>query len=304
MLFRTRPYRPFSNDLNSMIALVQASWQPHRSRDTYFHIGDLFWRLREPDYEQELWLWEDEQERLAGFAEWSVTGRQLEIHRHPEFARSDLERQILAWAEARAVAGTETTPLTTYACDADMVFVTLLHANGYRRQEAYYNHHSRRLDDNLETPCVPPGYTVRHLQGPEEIAMRVEGHRAGWQSTRMTAAIYERMMQQQGYRHTLDIVVVAPDSRFAATCNCWVDEQNSVGMFEPVSTHPDYRRQGLGRAMLLYGMKQLRSLGAIEARVCSRSGNPAATRLYESCGMEIVCRDYQYSKPFEELSAG
>ena len=46
------------------------------------------------------------------------------------------------------------------------------------------------------------------------------------------------------YRSDLDCVVEAPDGTFAAYVLCWYDEDNGVGEFEPVGTHPDYRRRG------------------------------------------------------------
>ncbi|MGA5560099.1 GNAT family N-acetyltransferase [Streptomyces platensis] len=42
----------------------------------------------------------------------------------------------------------------------------------------------------------------------------------------------------------------------------WLDEANRTAEFEPVGTHPDYRRLGLGRALLLHGMHLARDAGA------------------------------------------
>lgn len=298
MLFRVRRYNPGSGDLDAMIGLVQAAWIPERRPNAYYYSGDLYWRLREPKYEQTLWLWE-KQRKLAAFSELSFDAQNLEFQIHPDFAGSGLESEILAWAEAQAVAAPlDALSLNTFAFEEDTPLVDLLQARGYERQENYFNHHRRSLHTPLEEPVLPEGYTVRHLRGPEEWAARVAGHRAGWQSTKMTEAIYERMTHLDGYQADLDIVVVASDAplTFVATCNCWLDSKSGVGLFEPVSTHPDHRRKGLGRALLLYGMEQLRRHDATSAAVCSASGNPASTRLYESCGMEVVRRDFAYRK--------
>jgi len=72
-----------------MVALVQAAWDPERLPAANFHVGDLFWRLREPPYEQNMWLWEDRGE-LAAFAEWDAAKKTLDTQIHPRYAGSDL----------------------------------------------------------------------------------------------------------------------------------------------------------------------------------------------------------------------
>ena len=56
----------------------------------------------------------------------------------------------------------------------------------------------------------------------------------------------------------------------AASAIMGLDEANQAGEFEPVGTHPGYRRLGLGRAMLLHGMQQARAAGATRMTVASR----------------------------------
>jgi ribosomal protein S18 acetylase RimI-like enzyme len=49
----------------------------------------------------------------------------------------------------------------------------------------------------------------------------------------------------------------------AASTIMWLDEANSSAEFEPVGTHPSYRRRGLARAMMLHGMHRARAAGAV-----------------------------------------
>ena len=303
MPYIIRHYRPDADDLPRMIALIQDAWLPQRRPNALFHVGDLYWRLREPAYEQMLWLWEDDGAELAAFMEWDADGMELNFQAHPRYA-GGLESDLLAWMEneapRRQTADASGLPSPgIYAAETDTAFLALLDANGYRRDDHtnHYQNHLRSLHaQTLETPPLPDGYIVRHLNGPEEIEARVAGHRAGWQSTKMTAEIYRRMMAFPGYRTELDIVVVAPDGTIVSTCNCWLDERSGAGLFEPVSTHPEHRRKGLGRALICKGLQQLQALGARTAWVSSVSGNPPSTALYESCGLAVVCRDYAYRR--------
>ena len=284
-------------DLAAMAALLQEAWNPAPRPYTNLHIGDLYWRLRDKLYEQTLWLWEDEHGDLAGFAESLLDGGEatLEMQIHPRWAGGDLSERILSWAEGQAV---PTHKLTAYAAERDDGFRAILDARGYQRTGDYLNFHARRLDDGpLELPPLPDGYTVRHLAGPGEVEKRVKGHGDGWQSTKMTVEKYQRLMRMPGYHRELDIVVVAPNSSFVATCNCWLDEKNGVGLFEPVSTSAQHRRQGLGRALITMGLEQLQGLGARWAWVISKSDNLASTGLYEKCGLMVVERYFTYKQP-------
>ena len=72
----------------------------------------------------------------------------------------------------------------------------------------------------------------------------------------------------------------------AASTIMWLDEANKTAEFEPVGTHPDYQRLGLGRAMLLHGMHLVREAGASHITVAclGAPGHPKARGLYYSVG--------------------
>lgn len=297
LTFTPRAYTP--DDLPALTALVQDAWEP-RCPQTVLHIGDLCWRLREPEYERQLRVWEAGRAVVA-FGEWAEgqDGCDLNFQVHPVHFNDGTHDRILAWAEG----GSLSRPLQTYAAETDTNLIARLERTGYERQQHWTNYHTCSLADAPDVPSLPAGYAVRHLLvGAEEVEARVQGHRSGWQSTKMTVANYQRLMGMPGYRSELDIVVVAPDGSFAATCNCWLDERSGAGLFEPVSTAPAHRRKGLGRVLISFGLRQLWRHGAKTAWVCSVSGNPAATSLYESCGLWVVRRDYDYVRKASGLS--
>ncbi|MEZ4644353.1 MAG: GNAT family N-acetyltransferase [Chloroflexota bacterium] len=55
--------------------------------------------------------------------------------------------------------------------------------------------------------------------------------------------------------------VFTANGETAAYCTIWLDD-NGVGCFEPVGTHPDHRRRGLARTMMQHGLRRLQELGA------------------------------------------
>jgi len=69
-----------------------------------------------------------------------------------------------------------------------------------------------------------------------------------------------------------------------------------IGHFEPVGTHPDFQRKGLGKSLLFEGLRRLKSEGMDAADVCTNHDNDAAIRLYESVGFQIDKRLLTYKK--------
>jgi ribosomal protein S18 acetylase RimI-like enzyme len=77
-----------------------------------------------------------------------------------------------------------------------------------------------------------------------------------------------------------------------------MDPVNRIGEFEPVGTHPDFRRQGLAKAAVGAGMQRMKAFGADQAFVLTQSHNRAAKALYESLGFRAVNREFDYVKQF------
>ena len=94
------------------------------------------------------------------------------------------------------------------------------------------------------------------------------------------------MRETPAYRADLDCVVIAPDGSVAAYTLAWLDALNGVGELEPVGTHVDHQRRGLGRAVNVYALHRLREEGATSALVACRGDEayPAPCKLYESVG--------------------
>jgi ribosomal protein S18 acetylase RimI-like enzyme len=124
------------------------------------------------------------------------------------------------------------------------------------------------------------------VRGEQELAERTNVHRAAWAPSQLTEEKVRRLMRTWPYRPELDCVGVAPDGSFASSTLAWLDDRNRVGEFEPVGTAPAHRRLGLGRAVNVFALAQLRSAGAESAVVYCRgdAAYPVPKLLYESVG--------------------
>ena len=102
----------------------------------------------------------------------------------------------------------------------------------------------------------------------------------------MTVEKYTRLTKLPHYGFDYDLVIEAADGSLAAFAMAWWDPEARVGEFEPVGTHPDHRRRGLGRALLSHGLRRYCDLGAGTVQIYSMSDNEASEGLYQAVGFE------------------
>lgn len=73
---------------------------------------------------------------------------------------------------------------------------------------------------------------------------------------------------------------------------------HTVGEVEELSVRKDQRRLGIGRALLLDGLRSLREQGATTARLYTGTANPHRSYdLYESVGFRRRNEYVRYRKP-------
>lgn len=151
---------------------------------------------------------------------------------------------------------------------------------------------NRRDLADIQSPVLPEGF---HFRTADEVgpAAAVQAHLAAWAPSTYSAQAYEDVRATAAYRGDLHILVEAPDGTMAASTIMWFDPANKSVEFEPVGTHPAYRRQGLASAMMLHAMHQARTAGATHATVVclGAQGHPSARALYYSLGFREISRD-------------
>lgn len=221
-----------------------------------------------------------------------VTGAYLAHQVHPDHA--ELVDEVIDWYDTTA-AGLERTVLPGAA---DEFALRRWTAHGYETDPAalgdtgsWTQLNERDLTD-VEEPALPDGFRFRTADeaGPEAA---VRAHVDAWSPSTYTAESYEGVRKTSAYRGDLHILVEAPDGTMACSAILWLDEVNRTAEFEPVGTHPAYRRRGLARAMLLHGLHRARAAGATHATVAclGAPGHPGARGLYYSVGFRQVSRD-------------
>jgi mycothiol synthase len=85
---------------------------------------------------------------------------------------------------------------------------------------------------------------------------------------------------------------------------CWIiinaeanaKRAKNKGLIHMLGVDPDYRRQEIGKAILLNGLEDLKNKGVDIVELTVDSENPAACSLYESVGFEVYAKTEWYEK--------
>lgn len=293
MPITSRPYadEPDYERMRALLRTIVAL----RGVPTYCTVGDLDWgRFTDEDpnaiHTAQLWLDGDNVVAIA----WP-DGARVDLMTHPEHRA--LENEMLQWAEQGHIEGSDAgKSLAAWSLENDHPRTTVLKQRGYTRTDDHFVSRTRSLDGDLPMPMLPPGFTIRNVEDESDIEPRAEVHRAAFAPSRMTAAKHRAVMAAPTYRPDLDLIVAAPDGRFAAFCIVWFDQANQVGVFEPVGCHPDFQRRGLAKAVMTEGLRRLHVLGAQTACVLNWHDNAAPAKLYEQLGFRELDRNRQWRK--------
>lgn len=259
------------------------------------HILDLPWRLTSPAIQEgrDAAFWVDEQSRVVGLAAWQYYWATLDLFLLPGSTRQELEAGVFAWAEQRfrerdAERG-EPLPYWIEFRDDDQETRQLAERHGFLFNEhdcnAFFQH---MLNDLAPVPALPDGFSLRSLAGLQEIAAYAEVHRVAFESDSMTTAWRARTLSAPQYRSELDLVIVAPSGELAGFCVGWFDADRRMAHVEPIGVHPQFRRCGLARSLLLEMLHRFKALGALRAQIEPRIDNTPIHRVCESVGFALT----------------
>ncbi len=107
-----------------------------------------------------------------------------------------------------------------------------------------------------------------------------------WNYHPLTVETHKHWFTDPNYKPEFDLVAIAPDGTFAAFCFCYINPEENEhfarkeGWIADLGTRRGFRKIGLGRAMLLAGLHQLKAAGMDTAKLGVDADNPnGASRL-------------------------
>jgi mycothiol synthase len=242
--------------------------------------------------QQATMLWESDG-ALVSYALIASPSIVLTFQVHPQARDKGIEQEILTWAlegiQTQASRRGRSFSLWCRCHNSETARRTLLEEAGFRPRWQ-----DLRLVSSLASPLpvatLPPGFVLRQGVHGNELEQYQELHRAVFDGMSMGLDDH----QSPDYQTDLDLIVVASEGSFVSFCLCHLKQvaddsgDYSVGEICVIGTHPAYRKQGLGRTLLLTGMRLLKERGAIAAFLETEQGNTEAMHLFTSVGFRTV----------------
>jgi predicted N-acetyltransferase YhbS len=160
-----------------------------------------------------------------------------------------------------------------YINEQDNHFQELALERGYARGGGYEPMSRFAIPDLFPAISLPEGFRLKSLaedndlQKVDQVLWRGFDH--GDEPPEGEIEDRAFMQSAPNYRKDLNLVVEAPNGHFVSYCGMWYEPVHAIAYVEPVATDPDYRRMGLGRAVVLEGIRRCGALGATAAYVGS-----------------------------------
>jgi len=245
-------------------------------------------------WEDTIGVWENDGGEIVGVVstENPELGRAF-FQRHPQY--NHLLAEMLDYAEA-TFTDEEKNTLKIQIYEYDEVLQAVTQERGYRKEAEQPEHDSVFVIKHLPEPNLPEGYVLRSMAQENNVELRREVFGRAFNHTDPSewpsAFSYEELQKAPDYRKDQDLYIVGPDGEYVSCCILWYDEKNKMGVLEPVGTHPDFRRKGFGREVVMEGIRRAAALGA--ETVCVGSGQ----RFYEAIGFEKKWVSYTWTRQF------
>ena len=225
---------------------------------------------------------------------------------HPDYREGTLEAEILTWCEQEIYKLRPDAVLWASARSDRPHYTSLYESQGYQPVR-WFHRMSRSLLPPIPQPQFPNEFSLRTCQGEPDIKPWVDMFNHTfidhWNFHPTTIENRHHRIQQSTYQADLDWIATAPDGTFAAFCDAHIFHEGNArtgrkeGWITGLGTRRGFRRQGLGRAMLLLGLQQLKQSGIEIAILGVDAENPnQAQKLYESVGFATTQTSISYSK--------
>ena len=302
MAARPRPYA--DADLHRLRGAVGA-WIAEVGRCAYDHVGQIPRRIYGTPrlglpVGDRVQVWEDADGAVVGLAINLRFGVAFDVFAAPAVRGTVLERGMVEATYrtmGRMLAPGEPFVLTD-VFDCDEVRAALLTDLGFARFRVWDEVEERSLESVPPITELAPGFTVRAARTSDANGLAAVRNGTIDDEGQWTGPLYRsQVMEKPGYEPSREIVAVTTDGRVVAFTQYWIDAANGMGQFSPVGTHPDYRRRGLARAVMVTAMHRMREEGMRTVTVSHDAENTPATRLYRSLGLEKRHETLGYRRP-------
>ncbi len=218
---------------------------------------------------------------------------------------AELEAQVVEWGLAcmrrRNAESGEPATLDASCGSDNRPRLDFLERNGFHKEEIRTLRYERDFRLSIPEYHLPADFSLRSVQSEADAVPLAALHRAAFGTDKMTVEYRLAMMRVPGYDPELDLYIAALGGKPVAFCVCSVDGDNGPassksGHTDPIGVDPQFQGHGLGKTVLIAGLKALRDRGVECARLGTSSENIAMQHLAESAGFRLTCEIFWFSK--------
>jgi mycothiol synthase len=231
---------------------------------------------------------------------------------HPNYEGQGVGTALMEWAESRAHEKLELAApenrvqiLCNHISQNDAA-KSLFEDLGYQVQRYSFLMEVAFAEMPL-APQLPDGITIRAMIAPDEYEaihrVDMEAFRDHWGFVeRPFEVTFAEMMHLLNTRGTHDpaLYFVALDGERIvgiSLCNLESLEEHSAGYVDALAVRREYRKRGVGLALLRHSFRELYRRGKHKVQLGVDAGNlTGALRLYQNAGMQVFRQYNQYEK--------
>jgi len=268
-------------------------WNWARFHPSVFREGDPAGTARNIEFfEGSIRIWEDGNGEIAGVVnvESPEPDGEFFVQRRPGY--DALLDEMLDYAETLPKPAGAARSI--YAYDRDDALLAALGGRGFVANPERSSCWADLAIGTAPSASLPEGFGLASMAEDMDPAERckVQGLGFGHADPRewMSVAEYAEVRKAPDYRPELDLATVSPGGEYASCCIVWLDDRNRAAFLEPVCTRPEYRRMGLGRAVVMEGLRRASGLGAERAFVGSKQD------FYRRIGFSMSLRSRAWEK--------
>jgi len=189
-----------------------------------------------------------------------------------------LENEVFMWAEENLP---DQKPVITMVYDWDAERQALLKKRGYRNKGAVEDVRIYDLARDYSPVVLPPGYLITTLAEYGKPSDMISLVNDVWGMS-LDEAWFRGKSSAPGYSLAHKLLVVSPEGQLAAYSLFWLYPANKTAEIDPIGTHPNHRKRGLARALVLESFKRMRENSMEYAYIASETDDPVVSHLYAS----------------------
>ncbi len=313
---------PTLDDAPGVLAVMNANAQNAIGQNDDNDLSDLLmaWQSSQADRTINHCILVDADGRVVGYCELDDSQPSLpmlDLYVHPDEDRQGLGQILYTWAEQRAQEAILRAPegarvaLRSFMYEQEAWYHELLENRGMTCIRHSYRMEIR-FDGPLTQPVVPNGFRLR-LADPQHEQAAI--YRTYCDTFRDHFGFVEESFET-GFAHweqswqkfqPIDpmwwIVAETADGQIAGICLCkpYYPAQPDMGWVATLGVYREYRRAGLGIALLRQAFVTFQQMGWASVGLgVDASSLTGATRLYERAGMQVALRYDLYEKELRD----